>query len=126
MPHRPHLRVALVAALLASLYTSAFATAGTHAPRKTMQAFASEHEIAQLFAKWSEEHQRRLVGFAAVCAQPLARAHRARRVLFIRNRVFALLGYEIVEGRIVGSQIAEVCRISFSPNRVDRVGTMSQ
>jgi hypothetical protein len=37
------------------------------------------------------------------------------RPLFLRNRVFALMGYEIVEGRISGAGIAEVRRISFAP-----------
>jgi hypothetical protein len=37
------------------------------------------------------------------------------RPIFVGNRVFALMGYEIVEGRLSVSQIAEVQRISFSP-----------
>jgi hypothetical protein len=37
------------------------------------------------------------------------------RPLFIRGRVFALLGYEIVEGRIEAHRIGEVRRISFAP-----------
>ncbi|HEU0290036.1 MAG TPA: hypothetical protein VFR39_04725, partial [Burkholderiales bacterium] len=37
------------------------------------------------------------------------------RPVFVNNRVFALMGYEIVEGRVSGSQIAEVQRVSFSP-----------
>ena len=37
------------------------------------------------------------------------------RPIFVGNRVFALMGYEIVEGRLSGNQIAEVQRISFSP-----------
>ena len=35
--------------------------------------------------------------------------------MFVNKRVFALMGYEIVEGRVNGSQIAEVQRVSFSP-----------
>ena len=42
------------------------------------------------------------------------------RPLFIRGRVFAFLGYEIVEGRIVGAQIREVRRINYSPSWLDR------
>jgi hypothetical protein len=39
------------------------------------------------------------------------------RPLFVRGRVIALLGYELVEGtRPVGS-ITEVCRVSFAPGR---------
>jgi len=37
------------------------------------------------------------------------------RPLFVNNRVFALMGYEIVEGRVSGNQIAEVQRVSFAP-----------
>ena len=37
------------------------------------------------------------------------------RPLFLRGRVFALLGYEIVEGRLGGGLIAEVRRTSFAP-----------
>ena len=37
------------------------------------------------------------------------------RPVFLRGRIFALLGYEIVEGRITGAGIEEVRRASFSP-----------
>jgi hypothetical protein len=37
------------------------------------------------------------------------------RPLFIRNRVFALLGYEIVEGNVNGNRIAETRRVNYSP-----------
>lgn len=37
------------------------------------------------------------------------------RPLFLRNRVFALMGYELVEGRIVGGKIFEVRRSNFAP-----------
>ena len=37
------------------------------------------------------------------------------RPIFVGNRVFALMGYEIVEGRLSGDQIAEARRISFTP-----------
>ena len=37
------------------------------------------------------------------------------RPLFVGSRIFALMGYEIVEGRVSGNKIAEVRRISFSP-----------
>jgi hypothetical protein len=43
------------------------------------------------------------------------------RPIFIGNRVFALMGYEIVEGRVAGNGIAEVQRISFAPAPV-RIG----
>ena len=37
------------------------------------------------------------------------------RPLFIRNRVFALMGYEIVEGRVSANRIVEVNRVNFAP-----------
>ena len=37
------------------------------------------------------------------------------RPIFLRGRVFALLGYEIVEGRLGGGLIGEVRRASFAP-----------
>ena len=37
------------------------------------------------------------------------------RPVFLGRRVFALMGYEIVEGRVSGGGIAEVGRISFAP-----------
>jgi hypothetical protein len=37
------------------------------------------------------------------------------RPLFVADRVFALLGYELVEGAISGSAIEEVRRVSFAP-----------
>jgi len=40
------------------------------------------------------------------------------RPLFVNDRVFALLGYEIVEGRIAEGQIAEVQRVNYSPVRL--------
>jgi hypothetical protein len=37
------------------------------------------------------------------------------RPIFVGSRVFALMGYEIVEGEVNGSRLAETRRISFSP-----------
>ena len=37
------------------------------------------------------------------------------RPLFLRGRIFALLGYEIVEGRVVNGRIRETRRISYAP-----------
>jgi len=37
------------------------------------------------------------------------------RPLFLRGRVFALMGYEIVEGRLAADRIAEVRRVNFAP-----------
>ncbi len=39
------------------------------------------------------------------------------RPLFIKNRVFALLGYELVEGNLSGSRISESRRVNYSPGR---------
>ncbi|HYM18412.1 MAG TPA: hypothetical protein VEU06_07610 [Micropepsaceae bacterium] len=38
------------------------------------------------------------------------------RPIFIDKRVFALLGYELVEGRASPAAIREVGRISFAPS----------
>jgi hypothetical protein len=43
------------------------------------------------------------------------------RPLFIRGRIFALLGYELVEGRIQEGQIEDMRRISFAPSVVRAV-----
>ena len=37
------------------------------------------------------------------------------RPLFLRNRVFALMGYEIVEGRLRGDALTELRRVNFAP-----------
>jgi len=37
------------------------------------------------------------------------------RPIFLRNRTFALMGYELVEGDVSGGRVREVARISFSP-----------
>ena len=42
------------------------------------------------------------------------------RPLFLRNRVFALLGYEIVEGSIDGGVMRETRRVNYSPGQVKR------
>ena len=38
------------------------------------------------------------------------------RPIFLGNRVFALMGYELVEGRRSGSSVKEVGRVNFAPN----------
>jgi PAS domain-containing protein len=43
------------------------------------------------------------------------------RPLFINGRIFALLGYELVEGRLRDGRLEEVRRISYAPGRI---GTM--
>jgi len=35
------------------------------------------------------------------------------RPIFLRDRVFALLGYELVEGRLADGRITEIARASF-------------
>ena len=37
------------------------------------------------------------------------------RPIFVEDRIFALLGYEIVEGRLAGDRIEEVRRLDFTP-----------
>ena len=44
------------------------------------------------------------------------------RPLFLRNRVFALLGYEIVEGSLSGDRIRETRRINYSPRSAKGTG----
>lgn len=41
------------------------------------------------------------------------------RPLFLRGRVFALMGYEIVEGRMLGGRIQEANRVNFAPATVE-------
>ncbi|MGE0873094.1 MAG: beta-propeller domain-containing protein [Burkholderiales bacterium] len=41
------------------------------------------------------------------------------RPLFLRQRVFALLGYELVEGRLAQGRIAEARRVNFAPRSGD-------
>jgi hypothetical protein len=41
------------------------------------------------------------------------------RPLFVRGRVFALMGYEIVEGAVTAGRIAEIRRVSFAPRSTD-------
>jgi hypothetical protein len=43
------------------------------------------------------------------------------RPLFLGGRVFALLGYELVEGRLGGGRVAEVARVDFGPAAVRAV-----
>ncbi len=39
------------------------------------------------------------------------------RPIFLRGRVFALMGYEIVEGRVDAKRIVETRRVSYAPGR---------
>jgi beta propeller domain-containing protein len=41
------------------------------------------------------------------------------RPLFVRGRVFALLGYEIVEGRFDSGRIRELRRVNYAPQRLE-------
>ena len=43
------------------------------------------------------------------------------RPIFLRDRIFALMGYEIVEGRLGDSGIGEVGRINFQPHWVNQL-----
>lgn len=45
------------------------------------------------------------------------------RPLFLRGRVFALLGYEIVEGSLNGGRMKELRRINYAPGQAKRVIT---
>ena len=37
------------------------------------------------------------------------------RPVFVDDRIFALLGYEIVEGRLAGGRVEEIRRVDFTP-----------
>ena len=39
------------------------------------------------------------------------------RPVFLRGRIFALLGYELVEGRVVRDSITEVRRLNYAPGQ---------
>ena len=39
------------------------------------------------------------------------------RPLFLRGRVFALLGYELVEGSLRGGRFVETRRVSYAPRQ---------
>jgi hypothetical protein len=43
------------------------------------------------------------------------------RPLFVKDRIFALLGYELVEGRLLRGRIAETRRVNFAPHWIDRL-----
>ncbi len=64
-------------------------------------------EIGELEAKNTSTND----GCRASCVDWYGNA----RPLFLRNRVFALLGYEIVEGNLSGDRIRETRRINYSP-----------
>jgi len=42
------------------------------------------------------------------------------RPLFLRGRVFALLGYELVEGKLDNGRLSEVSRINYAPGTTER------
>jgi len=48
------------------------------------------------------------------------------RPLFLRGRIIALLGYELVEGSPQGGHIAEIQSVSFAPGRTQSVATASK
>lgn len=43
------------------------------------------------------------------------------RPIFLRGRVFALLGYEIVEGRLDDTRMREIRRVNYSPGSMTRI-----
>src|SRR5688572_26007213 len=60
MNEAPFLRRATVGAVITiALLAGCASPSAQAAPRKTLQAFASEQEISDLFKKWAEEHRRR-------------------------------------------------------------------
>lgn len=72
----------------------------------------SFEEIGEMEAKNSNNND----GCRASCVDWYGNA----RPLFVKNRVFALLGYEIVEGDVGRERIHELRRINYSPRGVKR------
>jgi len=79
------------------------------------------HEIGELEARTETAADD---GCRASCVDWYGNA----RPLFVRGRIFALLGYEIAEGTLKNGGIREVRRMSFAPSKVRRemVGVASQ
>lgn len=48
------------------------------------------------------------------------------RPIFLRGRIFALLGYELVEGRLDDGSIREMRRLNYSPRYLSRIGTSEE
>jgi hypothetical protein len=71
------------------------------------------HEIGELAARPEDAADD---GCQASCVDWYGNA----RPLFIRGRIFALLGYEIVEGSLNEERIRELRRVSYTPGRFKR------
>ena len=66
-----------VSALAISTVSSASTSASDDpmAPRKTLSAFANEHELAVVFKRWGDEAKRRRDGTARAFRLEIGRAH---------------------------------------------------
>ena len=69
-------------------------------------------EFTQLGELQARPGSNRADGCRASCVDWYGNA----RPLFLRNRVFALLGYEMVEGKLENGRISESRRVSFAPD----------
>jgi len=79
--------------------------------RRDDRRFAEAGELAALVRGAADDDCK------ASCADWYGNA----RPIFLRGRVFALLGYELVEGRMAGGRIRETGRTNFAPGaRADR------
>lgn len=75
------------------------------------------HRFAELGKLEADDASPRNDGCVASCVDWYGNA----RPVFLRGRVFALLGYELVEGRIEPGGIREIGRVSFSPRFIRAV-----
>lgn len=110
-------------------------------PKKTMPAFKSEQELLVGYFRQLAEKQKRQTRRAANQLGASADMSPRRtpswstvyrkdrdgalkfdwygnaRPLFLRGRVFALLGYEIVEGTLDDGRMKELRRVNYAPGR---------
>jgi hypothetical protein len=91
---------------------------GARGARYLMEGSASVLFLANHSLEFSE--------LGALAAQPLTTNHDGCRAscvdwygnarpIFAKNRIFALMGYELVEGQLKGKSLAEASRLSFAP-----------
>lgn len=93
--------------------------------RSTGSAQLRHESASVVFVRNDGERFHGIGELAATPAAPLDDGCRAScvdwygnsRPIFVRGRVFALLGYELVEGRITNGWISEVDRVSVAPRR---------
>jgi hypothetical protein len=75
--------------------------------RRDERRFAPAGELSAMLRGVADDHCQ------ASCTDWYGNA----RPIFLRGRIFALLGYELVEGHLEGGRIREIGRVGFSPRR---------